>query len=111
MLNMPIMFIRCYKCTEQNGLIPNVDISNGIRNRVSFVVILPSYSYPKEYDSGWQKHPMLIHDPSLGYAVYVQDIDTIKEDNVFVFDYDDVEESRRQALSKMRQLWNQLQFQ
>lgn len=110
MYNMPIMFTRCYKCTDENGLKPNVDETNGVHNRVSFVVMMPTYSNPVPYDSTWMNDDKLHHDPANGYNIYLNDIDLVDDKDVFVFDLDDVVESRRQAMLKMQDLWKQIRI-
>lgn len=109
-MKIPFLFIRHQRCTEENGLVPNCFVGSATEKRVSFIVKRAMHTDETLYNAKW------MDDPTMGACgtcytsddfVTVPGIDITEE--TFVFDNDDLDEARYQALRKVRELWIQVE--
>jgi hypothetical protein len=115
-MRIPMMFMQYRLCTPENGLTPNLE---GVRSnpngpghgpyRLTFVVFLPTCNDERFYNSTWMNDPHLLTDGKNGHYVTQFDVDLVGEEDKYVFDSDDMEQSRREAITKMKQLWSELE--
>lgn len=109
---IPMLFIRLYGCTNENGLISNTSRRTleapSLPARLSYVVMNPSANSWKFYDSRWMSDERVITDHTTGHSILVHDVDIVDDEDVFIFDLDDPIEAYRQALMKMQELWAQI---
>lgn len=108
-IRIPMLFIRLYPCTLENGLRSNTDRHTidgpSLPARLSYVVLLPKYNAWKQYNSQWMRDEYLITDHRTGHSIFQHDVDIVADEDKYVFDLDDPNESFRQALAKMQELW------
>ena len=108
---IPQLFVRFYPCNAETGLKSNSErrTEHGEPLRVSYVVMNPSFSDLKSYDSNWMCNPELRTDPQTGHAILVPDIDLCDRENMWVFDNDDAFVAYCQALRKLKEIWAELE--
>lgn len=113
-IRIPMLFIRLYPCTLENGLRSNTDRHTidgpSLPARLSYVVLLPKYNDWKQYNSQWMHDEYLITDHRTGHSIFQHDVDIVADEDKYVFDLDDVNEAYRQAVEKMKELWASIEF-
>lgn len=111
-MRVPLLYMQYRMCTPENGLTPNLE---GIRTnpngpgsgpyRLTFVVYHPTHTDEPFCDTRWMDDPNLITDDKFGHYVTQIGLDLVDVDGQYIYDYDDVDQSRREAMAKMKQLW------
>ncbi len=108
-MKIPFLFIRHIFCQGFPDVVPNR--GEGERaERVIFIIKLARCTDEVMYNASWMADPIMganTQHYGKGDYVTVPGVDLCEE--TFVFDYDDFEEARYQALRKLRELWIQVE--
>lgn len=98
-MSIPMLFMRCTPCPPGGRVKPNQN-QMGSPQRVSYIVALPTCSDYTPIRTAWQCNPAFPEG-----EIFAPSIDLLADENTFVFDEEDAEESYQKAHAKMRELW------
>lgn len=105
-MRIPFMFIRRRKCNAENKLISNTPNEE---TRLSVIVMFSSCCDEKIYNSAWHGNDILSpNNNDFDDYTTQMDVDIVSEENIFVFDSDDCLKNYNDGLSKMKELWAQV---